>query len=255
MYKENELKSIAQRLYDERICLQPLSDRDLNEIYRYFGMLEPCSELIRRLSDIEINYEEIRADADQAAARVNESILRCGDLFKSLIDNWYGKELSSGYSFSVKKSDASTMYRLYSEMTDELRSELRNLADSCELLSETALQAKACSASFLEIYNETRLTFYAASLNKDTENILTCRAISMQAHDSSRESHARSTRYVSVSQAGTVALSVINRVISESTSCFTAAELGRQISASNVINVFIRGIEALKNIASSIKLT
>ncbi len=255
MYIENELKNIAKRLFDERICLQPLSDRDLNVVYRYSGMLEPCSELIRRLSDIEINYEEITADANQAVVSVNESILRCEELFKSLIDNWYGKELTSGHSFSIDKSEVSMMYQRYSEMADALTAELGNLADACELLSETALQTKACSASFLEIYNETRLTFYAASLNKDTENILTCRAISMQAHDSSKESNAKAAKYISVSKSGAMALSVINRVISESTSSFAACALGRSISASNVVNVFIRGIEALKNIAASIKLT
>lgn len=254
MYIENELKNIAQRLFDEKICLQPLSDRDLEEVYRYHGMLEPCGELMRRLSDIEINYEEISSDADQAAAQVKEAILRCADLFKAMIDDWNGENSNIGYSFSVEKSDITKMYSRYSQTTGVLTAELANLTDACEILGETALQTKACSASFLEIYNETRLAFYAASLNRDAESILSCRAISMLAHDSSKECNARSSRYISASQAGSVALSVINSVISEITAYFSAYEIGRKFSPSAIVNNTIRGIEALNNIASSIKL-
>ena len=255
MYIENELKNIAQRLFDEKICLHPLSDRDIAEVYRYYGMLEPCGELMRRLSDIEINLEEISNDAEHAAGTVKESILRCADSFKSLIDDWNESNSKIGYSFSVGKSDISRMYQLFSQMTETLTAELGILGEACELLSETALQTKACSASFLEIYTETRLAFYAASLNRDKENILSCRAVSMQAHDSSKESNAKALRYISISQSGNSALSVINSVISETAVNFSAYELCRTISLSAVVNIIIRGIEALKHIASSIKLT
>ena len=254
MYIENELKIIAQRLFDEKICLHPLCDSDLNKIYRFMGMSESGGELMRRLSDIEINYDEISTDADKAVACIKESIGHCTYLFKSYIDSLSENGLIGNFTFSLSKADISKIYQNYSMTAEALNREIEKLSAEAEDLSEIALQARACSVSFLEICNETRFAFYAASLNKDKECILTCRAISMQAHDSSKESSAKATRYQSVSNCATFALSVINSILSEASAAFSGYELGQKASVTAIANIFIRGTETLKNIVSSYKL-
>ena len=254
MYIENELKIISNRLFEEKICLQPLSDGDLNKIYRFMGMSEPCGELMRRLSDIEINYDEISTDSEEAVACIKDTIEECDSLLKSYIDSLNEKSLVGNFTFSINKADVSKMYQNYSNIAEALTTEIGKLSEAAETLSETTLQTKACSVSFLEIYNETRFAFYAASLNKDKDNMLSCRAISMQAHDSSKESNSKAIRYQSVSNCAAFALSVINNVTSEASAIFSGYELGQKASATAIANIFIRGTETLKNILSSYKL-
>ena len=128
------------------------------------------------------------------------------------------------------------------------------LGSNSSLLAEAAIQIKACSASCIEIYNETRLAYYAAALNEDTESMLSCRAISLQSHDSASECNRSSAGILSVSKSCDNALSVINGVLSEAASFFVGVSDIKQFNTSIIVKIFIRGIESLKNISSSIKI-
>ena len=75
MYLQNELKNIATRLFNERICLQPLDERSLNLIYRYMGTINPGSDLMRRLSDIELNCNEITEEAADEIDSVKDFLI------------------------------------------------------------------------------------------------------------------------------------------------------------------------------------
>ncbi len=254
MYLQNELKHIAKRLFDERICLQPLDERSLNLIYRYMGTDDTGSDLMRRVSDIELNCDEITEVATNAVNSVKDFLISCENLFKTLIDNWNEKGLINNYSLSVSKKDLSDIYHSYSIVAESLTSKIQMLASTSSILAETAIQIKACSASFLEVFNETRLAYYAAALNKDKDNLLSCRAISLQAHDSASECKRNASKFLSVAKSCDIALSVINSVLSESAVFFGSVPEVKQINTSALVNIFIRGIESLKNITSSIKI-
>jgi hypothetical protein len=122
------------------------------------------------------------------------------------------------------------------------------------LLAESAALIKACSTSFLEVNNETRLAYYAAALNKDTEGMLSCKAISLQARDSASESKRNAAKFLSAAKSCEDALLVVNGVLSESAAFFESVDDVKQISTSALVNIFIRGIESLKSITSSIKI-
>ena len=253
MYLQNELQSIAKRLFEERICLQPLDERSLKLIHRYMGSAEAGADLVRRLSDIELNCEEISEEADDAVDSVNDFIICCENIFKALIDGWSKQGLVNGYSLSVSPTALKTIRHSYSVVTEALRSKIHILAETSAILAELAVQLKACSASFLEVNNETRLAYYAAALNKDTESLLSCKALALQSRDSASECKRNSAQFLSASKASGDALSVINGVLSEATAFFGGVSEARQINTTELVNIFIRGIEQLKNITSSLK--
>ena len=147
-----ELEKIAKRLFDEGICSQPLSESALKDIFRYMGMSQTGSELMRRLSDVENNYDEISREAEDAVKRVKETITDCDKIFGALINEWDRKGLTDAYSFSKDSSTLSRMYQSYSAMTENLSDKIITIENACDLLAETAAQTKACTASFLEIY-------------------------------------------------------------------------------------------------------
>lgn len=254
MYLQNELKNIATRLFNERICLQPLDERSLNLIYRYMGTINPGSDLMRRLSDIELNCNEITEEADDEIDSVKDFLISCENVFKVLIDNWNTKGLVNNYSLAVTKKDLSTIYHTYSIVAENLAGKIQILSSSSSVLAESAALIKACSASFLEINNETRLAYYAAALNKDKDGMLSCKAISLQARDSASESKRNAARFLSAAKSCEDALFAVNRVLSESAAFFESVDDVKQISTSALVNIFIRGIESLKSITSSIKI-
>lgn len=253
MYLQNELKSIAKRLFEEGICRQPLDDRSLDIIYRYMGNDDTGADLMRRLSDIEVSREEMTDEADDAVSSVKEFLTGCESILKLLIDDWSKRGLINNYSLSVSKAYLSAIYHSYSMVSNELASKLSILGSTSALLAETAVLLKACSASYLEIHNETRLSYYAASLNRNKDGVLSCKAIAMQARDSASECDRDAARYLSVAKSSDKALSVINTTLSESYAFFENAAGSKNINASSLVNVIIRGIESLKNIISSIK--
>lgn len=253
MYIQNELKDIAKRLFEEKICLQPLAERDLTAIFSYMGMSDTGSDLMRRLSDIELNYEEIVREAEEASAEIKDTVIGCRDLLTSLIDGWNQRGLTNNYSFVVNKSVLSDMYQSFSKTAEALSARTAVLSKTTDLTAETAMQTKACSASFLEIHKETRLAYYAAALNKDKENMLSCRAIAYQAHDSSSESDKIAARFLSASRSGTAAIFAVNTLLSDLTVFFNNASFGKQINTAIAVNKVIACIGSLKNIASTIK--
>ena len=138
-------------------------------------------------------------------------------------------------------------------VAENLANQIQILSSSSSLLAESAALIKACSASFLEVNNEIRLAYYAAALNKDAEALLSCKAISLQARDSASESKRNAARFLSAAKSCENALSIINCVISESAAFFQNTADRNQISPAALVNIFIRGIESLKIITSSIK--
>lgn len=254
MYIQNELKTIAKRLFEEKICSRPLDNNSLKMIHRYMGMSETGCDLMRRLSDIEINYEELCNVSEQYTVRIKQALICCEDLFKILIDDWNRNGLINNHLFSLPESDISIMYKIYSAMADRLSNQTELLATYSDQLAESAIQTKACSASFLEIYSETSLAYYAAALNRDSDNMLSCRSISLQARDSYNESNNIATRYLSVSKAAATAILAINSELSETVSILTSAHTIKQINVSAAVNKIIQTIEKLKNIESSLKI-
>lgn len=253
LYLQNELRIISERLYNEKICLQPLDERSLSIIHRYMGSQEPCSELIRRLSDIEISAEQIRDNSEQATAVIKSSVEKCAELFKALIDRWNSSKLTESYSFSICKADIKTMYLDYCKSTETITAVIGNITQAIENLGENAALIKGCGASSLEIERETRFAYYAAALNGDAASIVSCRGVSMQARDCANESNKSAADYISALRAGDRAVSVIQNTLSDSTALFDALLTQAAGSTTAIVNTVIRGINSLNNVYSTIK--
>lgn len=253
VYLQNELRNISQRLYNEKICLQPLDERSLSIILRYMGSSEPCSELMRRLSDIEINSEQILIHSERSTTEIKNSVDTCAIIFKDLIDRWNSNKLTESYSFSISKADIDEMYLEYCKSTEAISAEIGIINQSIERLGENAALIKGCGASFLEVDRETRFAYYAAALNGDAEGMVSCKAVSMQARDSANESNKRAADYLSALRAGDRAVSVIKNTLSDSTSLFDSLLTQAAGGTTAIVNTLIRGINSLKNIYSSIK--
>jgi hypothetical protein len=99
---------------------------------------------------------------------------------------------------------------------------LNTISKSLMTLGETSAQMRACSASFMEIYHESKLAIYAAMLNRDKEEILDCRAISLQSHASANESNRASAHYLGTAKNCTRAIALINAMMAESSGALYA---------------------------------
>jgi hypothetical protein len=217
------------------------------------GAADTGSELMRRLSDIELNCNEITEEAADEIDSIKDFLISCENVFKVLIDNWNVKGLVNNYSIAVTKKDLSTIYHSYSIIAESLTNKIQILASASSLLAESAVLIKACSASLLEVNNETRLAYYAAALNKDADSMLSCKAILLQARDSASECKRNAARFLSTAKSCDIALSVINSVLSESATFFGNVSDVKQINTSVLVNIFIRGIQTINSIVSSIK--
>ena len=66
---------------------------------------------------------------------------------------------------------------------EAINADMNVISKSLMTLGETSAQMRACSASFMEIYNESKLAIYAAMLNRDKEEVLDCNNKAMQAYN------------------------------------------------------------------------
>lgn len=208
-------KIISERLVRENICLSPLSENAIQTISEFMRLRNANSELMRRLSNVELNYVQIHSEASDActdAAQAKDAIVRS---FKSLINLWNSKGYISGFTFSFNEKNADIMRADFSFTIESIQIDLNVFSKALMTLGETSAQMRACSASFMEIYHESKLAVYAAMLNRDREEILDCRAISLQSHASANESSRASAHYLGIAKNCTRIFSLINTLITE----------------------------------------
>lgn len=215
MNNSNLLQEISRRLLHENICSTPLNNKDLNTIAEYMRLRNGGSQLMRRLSNIELNFVQIREDAENAhseAVAAKETILRA---FKDLTDNWARKGYLREFVFSHQQEDADQIKSDLSLALESINININILSRSLMMLGETSAQMRACAASFTEVYNESKLAIYAAFLNRDKEEVLDCRAISLQAHASANESNRASSGFLGIAKNCTRILATVNTLITE----------------------------------------
>lgn len=210
------LQTIAERLFRENICSVPLNEKELQKVAEFMRLRNANSELMRRLSTIELNYLQISEDAVDANNEASSAKSAILNSFKTLIDDWGQKGYNRDFIFAFKEADAQTMKSELSGALESININFSILSKALMTLGETSAQMRACSASFLEIYHESKLAIYAGMLNRDKEEILDCRAISLQAHASANESSRSSSLYLGKAQSCTKIISLINELISES---------------------------------------
>jgi hypothetical protein len=216
MNTSENLQTVAERLFRENICSVPLNEKELQKVAEFMRLRNANSELMRRLSTVELNYEQIREDAEEAINEAYSAKAAILNSFKSLIDIWAKNGYNREFMFTFKEEDGESMKSDLSVTLESININLNILSKSLMTLGETSAQMRACSASFLEIYHESKLAIYAGMLNRDKEEILDCRAISLQAHASANESSRSSSLYLGKAQSCTKIISLINELISES---------------------------------------
>ena len=216
MNTSETLKTISERLIRENICHVPLNEKSLNTISEYMRLRNAGSELMRRLSNVEMNYVQIHSEAEDAHLEAMQSKATLIRSFKSLIDIWSSKGYLKDFVFSFKEEDTESMRADFSLTLESISITLNTFSKALITLSETSAQMRACSASFMEIYHDSKLAIYASALNRDKEEILDCRAISLQAHASANESSRASARYLGLAKNCTRIYSLVNSLIAES---------------------------------------
>lgn len=252
MNTSEALKTISERLIRENICSVPLNEKSLQIVYDFMRLRNANSELMRRLSTVELNYVQIQSEADDArkdAAGAKQAVINS---LKGLTDIWNRKGYLREFSFSFKEEDTAEMRADLSLTIESININLNVISRSLMTLGETSAQIRACSASFMEIYHESKLAIYAAMLNRSKEEILDCRAISLQSHASSNESNRASAYFLGVAKHCTRIIATINALIAEtSSSLYTSASVtytGRLFSPNIVASKLTDAIRNLEYI-------
>lgn len=217
MNTSESLQALSERLFRENICAVPLNDNALKTVANYMHFRNANSELMRRLSNVELNYVQIRAEAEDSGHNALLAKEAIANSFKCLIDVWGKKGYLSEFIFSFKKESAKDMRHDLSTSLETINVNINVISRLLMTLGETSAQMRACSASFTEIYNESKLAIYAAMLNRDKEEILDCRAISLQSHASANESNRASAHYLGIAKNCTKIIAIVNSFISEVT--------------------------------------
>ena len=173
----------------------------------------PYSDLCRRLSEVELNYVQISSDAENASNAIIESNNAIVAICKNLVDKWHQDGYSLDYFFHSSEIVMNDIRVSYINTLEFIRNQLKLLNNSFLIISETAAQIRACSASFAEIYKESKLAIYAAMLNRDVEAVLDCRATSRQAHASTKECEKLSSKLMGNARNCTKIINCINNMI------------------------------------------
>ena len=250
MNTSEALKTISERLIRENICSIPLNEKSLQIIYDFIRLRNANSELMRRLSNVELNYVQIHAEAETAhkeAAAAKDAIVQS---LKELIDIWNQKGYLRDFFFSFKEEHTEDMRTDLSLTIESINIKLNVISRSLMTLGETSAQMRACSASFMEIYHESKLAVYAAMLNRSKEDVLDCRAISLQSHASSNESNRASAYFLGIAKQCTRIIATINSLIAETSSTlYTSASVtytGRLFSPNLVTSKLSEAIRNLE---------
>ncbi len=249
MISQETLRTISKRLIGESICPIPLDDYSLNVINEYMRYIRSGSDLCRRLSDIELNYVQISSEAQAAAECVSDAKAMLAKRLRDLTDNWRSKGVLRDFLFSYNEEEIIYVKGSYSNALEYIRSSQNILTDHLMTISETAAQIRACAASFTEVYKESKLAVYAAMLNKNVQDVLDCRATSLQAHASASECERHSSRLLGIARNCTRIISLINK-LTISTSEALGLEYDQRIihpnSAYNAISDAITALESIK---------
>ncbi len=208
-------KQISERLFRENICTVPLGERELSLVAEYISARQVGSDLMRRLSTIELNYAQISGETEQACHNALLAKNAIAFTLRKLTDDWRQRGILRDFVFSFTDEECEYIRAGFVTATESIRFQLRIISDTYALLGETAAQIRACSACFTEVYRETRLAIYAAMLNKSKEDILDCRAISLEAHASARECERASGIYLGHARTCTRIITDVNNMMTE----------------------------------------
>lgn len=252
MNSADSLKTISERLLNESICSVPLDEKSLLLIERYMNARETGSDLMRRLSNIEINYIQIFSEAEQACENASTAKQEITRLFKNLIDGWRSSGALRDFAFSFSEDEVDIMRSSFATVVESTRACSKVVSDSLIVLGETSAQIRACSASFMEVYQESKLAIYAAMLNREVDNILDCRAISLQAHASGNESGRASANFLGAARQCTKLIALINSTVSELIYTLKIGEeytgrisIASAAKAANLVTEAIRTLETM----------
>ena len=250
MYTSETLQALSERLFRENICTIPLNEKALQTVAEFMRLRNANSELMRRLSNVELNYVQIREEAEESCRDASLAKDAITASFRSLVDIWGRKGYLREFMFSFKQETTDDIRSDLSFAIEDISTNLNVISKSLMTLGETSAQMRACSASFMEIYNESKLAIYASMLNRDKEDVLDCRAISLQSHASSNESNRTSAHYLGIAKNCTRIIAIINLFISESANALYSegvpsyrANLLSPAIISNKISEVIRNLE------------
>ena len=250
MYTSETLQALSERLFRENICTIPLNEKALQTVAEFMRLRNANSELMRRLSNVELNYVQIREEAEESCRDASLAKDAITASFRSLVDIWGRKGYLREFMFSFKQETTDDIRSDLSFAIEAISTNLNVISKSLMTLGETSAQMRACSASFMEIYNESKLAIYASMLNRDKEDVLDCRAISLQSHASSNESNRTSAHYLGIAKNCTRIIAIINLFISESANALYSecvpsyrANLLSPAIISNKISEVIRNLE------------
>lgn len=248
MISEETIRIISHRLVSENICLIPLDETSLVIIDEYMRHIRSDSDLCRRLSDIELNYVQISSEAQTATESSHEIKEMLVEQLRLLTDRWSSKGVLRDFVFSYNEEEIGFIKHSYSNILEFMRNSQSIITEHLMTISETAAQIRACSASFTEVYNESKLAVYAAMLKRNVQDVLDCRAVSLQAHASASECERHSSRLLGSARNCTRIISIINKLIINTSESLGLDYDKRIIHPNSAYNAVCEAISALNNI-------
>lgn len=208
-------KVISYRLAKENLCSTPLDAYSLDTIEQYMLYRKSESDLCRRLSDIELNYVQICSEAEFASESASKNKDCIVSILRNLTDEWRSLGLLRDFRFSLNEEDAMAIRHGYVTSLEAVKSYISKITEDLLIISETAAQVRACSASFTEVYKESKLAIYALTLNRDVESVLDCRSTMLQAHASASECQRTSSILLGNARICTKAVALLNNMMLE----------------------------------------
>ena len=248
MISEETIQIISHRLISENICHIPLDEASLGIIDDYMRYIRSDSDLCRRLADIELNYVQISSEAQSAYQSSSETKEMLQKHLRVLTDSWNSKGVLRDFVFSYNEEEIGFIKYSYASALECMRNSQSIITEHLMTISETAAQIRACSASFTEVYKESKLAVYAAMLNRNVQDVLDCRAISLQAHASASECERYSSRLLGFARNCTRIISIINKLIINTSEALGFDYDKRIIHPNSAYNAVCEAMNALNNI-------
>ena len=149
MYTSETLQALSERLFRENICTVPLNEKALQTVAEFIRLRNANSELMRRLSNVELNYVQIRAEAEESCHDASLAKDAISDSFRALVDIWGQKGYLREFMFSFKQEAADDMRSDLSFAIEAINANLNVISKSLMTLGETSAQMRACSSSFM----------------------------------------------------------------------------------------------------------
>ena len=127
MSTNDTLKNVAARLIKENICSTPLDNNSLETVYLYAEHYISSADLCRRLSDVELNYIQISAEANNACVAVTDIKLSIADSCRRLTNLWQNSGYLKDYFFSSSENDIDKIRETYVITLEYLRKQMNLL--------------------------------------------------------------------------------------------------------------------------------